>query len=160
MTTIINADTITGGAIITGDASGNLALQSGGVTGLTVSSGGAVTFSGAVSGSNSTLTLVRGITYTFNLNASGHPFLIKTNLSIGTGNQYTTGVTNNGEDVGIITFTPPLGAPATLYYNCQLHSSMKGTINLVDVAFDSMSSSRFFSPRCGYHTTSIATNKF
>jgi len=52
MTTFINADTVTGGAIITGDASGNLALQSGGVTGLTVSSGGAVTFTGAVNGVN------------------------------------------------------------------------------------------------------------
>lgn len=50
MTTLINADTITGGAIITGDASGDLALQSGGVTGLTVSSGGLVTFNGPVSG--------------------------------------------------------------------------------------------------------------
>jgi hypothetical protein len=50
MTTLINADTITGGAIITGDASGNLALQSGGVTGLTVSAGGAVTFNGPVNG--------------------------------------------------------------------------------------------------------------
>ncbi len=50
MTTLINADTVVGGAVITGDASGNLALQSGGVTGLTVSSGGAVSFSGAVSG--------------------------------------------------------------------------------------------------------------
>jgi hypothetical protein len=44
MTTTINADTITGGAVITGDTSGNLALQSGGTTGLTVSSGGVVTF--------------------------------------------------------------------------------------------------------------------
>ena len=50
MTTLINADTITGGAIITGDASGDLALQSGGVTGLTVSAGGLVTFNGPVSG--------------------------------------------------------------------------------------------------------------
>ena len=50
MTTIINADTITGGAIITGDTSGNLALQSGGTTGLTVSSGGTVTFSGSIVG--------------------------------------------------------------------------------------------------------------
>jgi hypothetical protein len=50
MTTLINADTVVGGAVITGDASGNLALQSGGVTGLTVSSGGTVTFAGTVTG--------------------------------------------------------------------------------------------------------------
>jgi hypothetical protein len=35
MPTIINADTATGGAIITGDTSGQLQLQSGGVTALT-----------------------------------------------------------------------------------------------------------------------------
>ena len=39
MTTTINADTATGGAIITGDASGSLALQSAGTTALTATSG-------------------------------------------------------------------------------------------------------------------------
>jgi hypothetical protein len=38
MPTIINADTSTGGAIITGDASGSLALQGAGNTGITISS--------------------------------------------------------------------------------------------------------------------------
>jgi hypothetical protein len=47
MATIINADTSTGGAIITGDASGSLALQGAGVTQLTVTSTG-VTFASAV----------------------------------------------------------------------------------------------------------------
>ena len=36
MATTINADTVAGGAIITGDASGVLALQSAGTTGLTL----------------------------------------------------------------------------------------------------------------------------
>lgn len=36
MPTTINADTVTGGAVVTGDTSGTLELQSGGVTGLTV----------------------------------------------------------------------------------------------------------------------------
>ena len=40
MTTFINADTATGGAIITGDASGELALQAAGVTKLTVAAAG------------------------------------------------------------------------------------------------------------------------
>lgn len=39
MATTINADTVTGGAIITGDASGSLALQSAGTTALTATSG-------------------------------------------------------------------------------------------------------------------------
>lgn len=40
MTTTINADTVTGGAIVTGDSSGELALQAAGVTKLTVAAGG------------------------------------------------------------------------------------------------------------------------
>ena len=39
MATILNADTATGGAIVTGDASGQLELQSAGTTGLTIASG-------------------------------------------------------------------------------------------------------------------------
>ena len=42
MTTTINADTVSGGAIITGDASGILGLQAGGNTGLTLNSSRAV----------------------------------------------------------------------------------------------------------------------
>lgn len=40
MTTLINADTVVGGAIITGDASGELGLQAAGSTKLTVAAGG------------------------------------------------------------------------------------------------------------------------
>ena len=40
MATILNADTLVGGAVITGDASGQLELQAAGVTKLTVASGG------------------------------------------------------------------------------------------------------------------------
>lgn len=39
MTTTINADTVSGGAIITGDASGELGLQAAGTTALTLASG-------------------------------------------------------------------------------------------------------------------------
>lgn len=39
MATILNADTVVGGAIVTGDASGQLALQSAGTTALTAASG-------------------------------------------------------------------------------------------------------------------------
>ena len=63
-----------------------------------------VTNSGAsayvIDGSNNpTLNLLRGFTYTFNINASGHPFYIKTAQTTGTGNQYTSGVTGNGTPV-------------------------------------------------------------
>ncbi len=78
------------------------------------------------------LTLVRGFTYTFNLNASGHPFWIKTPPGgTGTGNAYNDGVTGNGTSIGTITFSVPNDAPDTLQYNCQHHSAMTGTINIV-----------------------------
>jgi plastocyanin len=109
-----------------------------GATGLSVienynvtnTSGGAgsYTINGAV---NPTLTLVRGQTYFFTVNAATHNFWIKTAATTGTGDQYNTGVTNNGDDVGGITFTVAAGAPSTLYYICQLHSSMQGIINII-----------------------------
>jgi hypothetical protein len=83
--------------------------------------------------SNPTLSITEGQTYTFNINASGHPFWIKTVSSTGTGNAYSSGITNNGTDNGTITFVVPYDAPSTLYYNCQLHSAMAGTINVTDV---------------------------
>lgn len=42
MTTTINADTVVGGAIVTGDASGILGLQAAGNTGLTLNSSRAI----------------------------------------------------------------------------------------------------------------------
>ena len=83
--------------------------------------------------SNPTLSITEGQTYTFNINAVGHPFWIKTVSSIGTGNAYNDGVTNNGTDNGTITFVVPYDAPSTLYYNCQYHSAMAGTINVTNV---------------------------
>lgn len=80
----------------------------------------------------SPVTLYRGATYYFNMNAAGHPFFIKTVQSVGTGSQYTSGVTNNGATTGTITFAVPLDAPSTLYYVCQFHSGMAGTFSVVD----------------------------
>jgi hypothetical protein len=80
------------------------------------------------------LFLLRGFTYTFNVNASGHPFWIKTAQTTGTGDSYTSGVTNNGAQSGTITFSVPFNAPNTLYYICQFHSAMVGTITIGDVS--------------------------
>ena len=107
-----------------------------GATGLSIIENYQVTNAGVgsytISGfSNPTLTLVRGQTYFFTVNASGHPFWIKTAATTGTTDQYNTGVTNNGDDVGGITFTVPAGAPNTLYYVCEFHSSMQGDLNIV-----------------------------
>ena len=82
----------------------------------------------ASSANNPDLYLVRGETYEFVVNASGHPFYIKTVSGTGTGNQYSTGVSNNGQQTGTVTFTVPMDAPNKLFYNCSSHSSMNGTI--------------------------------
>ncbi len=78
------------------------------------------------------ITLERGKTYEFNVDAPGHPFWIKSISSVGTGNDYSLGVTNNGTASGTITFAVPLDAPDQLYYNCQIHSQMNGKINIVN----------------------------
>ena len=81
---------------------------------------------------NPNLTLTRGQTYEFDVNAPGHPFLIKSVQSIGTDDTYSEGVENNGASGGKLTFTVPMDAPNTLYYVCEFHSPMTGTITIVD----------------------------
>lgn len=82
--------------------------------------------------SNPNLTLVRGFTYTFQVNASGHPFWIKTVQGSGTGNSYNTGVTGNGTAVGTVQFSISTNAPSLLYYNCQFHPPMTGELRITD----------------------------
>jgi hypothetical protein len=103
-------------------------------TQFTVINNGAGSYS--VNGTQSaTLTLSRGATYTFNVNATGHPFYIQTS---GNGyvanNVFSTGVTlvSGTRDVGTITFQVPQNAPDILYYQCQFHSSMYGQINIIN----------------------------
>lgn len=79
-----------------------------------------------------TLTLCRGNTYTFAVDAMNHDFWIKTVAGNGTSNAYNDGVTNNGDDIGNVVFTVPAGAPDTLFYSCVLHSAMSGTLQIVD----------------------------
>jgi hypothetical protein len=80
---------------------------------------------------NPILTFVRGETYTFTINANGHPFYIKTVQGAGTGNAFTNGVTGNGTQVGTVTFTVPLDAPDTLFYDCANHTPMTNRIDVV-----------------------------
>ena len=124
----------------TGDVSANIGAYQeyanvylSAVTTFTVTNAGAGAYV-INSESNPTLYLIRGQKYNFSVSASGHPFWIKTAASTGTGDQYNTGVTNNGDDVGLITFDVPLTAPDVLYYICQYHSSMVGQLRVVNFA--------------------------
>jgi hypothetical protein len=83
--------------------------------------------------SNPTLNLYRGVTYTFNINATGHPFWIQTTtIPYNSGNVYNLGVSGNGTQSGTLTFSVPNDAPNTLYYVCQFHETMNGRINITD----------------------------
>ncbi|MCA9711686.1 MAG: hypothetical protein KDK70_37975 [Myxococcales bacterium] len=79
-----------------------------------------------------TITVVRGCSYTFNVDALGHPFLIKSVQGIGVANAYNDGVVNNGVAQGVITWDVSLAAPDPLFYNCQFHAPMTGEFNVID----------------------------
>tara|TARA_B100002019_G_scaffold156714_1_gene134941 strand:+ start:1098 stop:2876 length:1779 start_codon:yes stop_codon:yes gene_type:complete len=79
--------------------------------------------------SNPTLYLTRGVKYIFKDISGSHPFRIQSTNSVG-GTLYNVGVTNNN-GTGTVTFTPTMTAPDELYYYCNAHSSMNGTIKIV-----------------------------
>lgn len=85
---------------------------------------------------NPTLELLRGFTYIFDVNATGHPFYLQSVSGGYDANnilQSGDGVSNNGAQSGKVIFNVPYNAPSTLYYYCQFHSSMGGQINISDL---------------------------
>ena len=78
---------------------------------------------------NPTLYLTRGVKYIFKDISGSHPFRIQSTNSAG-GTLYNVGVTNNN-GTGTVTFTPTMTAPDELYYYCNAHSSMNGTIKII-----------------------------
>jgi hypothetical protein len=89
-------------------------------------------------GNNPTVTLFRGTKYIFNVSGSfakfTNPFFIRTQPTSGfiQGFDYNTGVINNGDDFGVVTFTVPFNAPNELYYVSQNSSQMVGKFNIVN----------------------------
>ena len=106
----------------------SVALPDDQVFGVTNNGASAYTFSGGATGDNPTLNLQRGRTYRFDVNASGHPFAIRTSSG---GSAYTNGVVTQNATSGAVYFTVPSDAPATLVYQCTVHAAMVGTINCV-----------------------------
>ena len=84
---------------------------------------------------NGTLTLTRGQTYLFVVNATGHPFFI---TSVPGNNPVVplvdAGLSGNGTANGTVTFTPSSTTPASFSYQCSAHAAMTGTINDVAAA--------------------------
>jgi hypothetical protein len=81
---------------------------------------------------NPALYLIRGQRYNFSVDAIGNSFWIKTAPSIGSGDQYNIGVTNNGEDSGLLVFDVPLTAPDVLYYVSQFDAAMTNELRIVN----------------------------
>ena len=79
---------------------------------------------------NPLVTLYRGSTYRFEINAPGHPFYIKNAKTTGSTDQYADGVINNGAQTGTVIFTVPLTAPDNLYYVCGNHQTMQGIFEI------------------------------
>ena len=75
-----------------------------------------------------TLTLYEGATYTFNVNASSHPFRFSTTASPSYTDYTDDSVT--GQGTATVTITPTSTTPSTLYYYCSAHNGMGGQINV------------------------------
>jgi hypothetical protein len=81
---------------------------------------------------NPTITLVRGRTYTFELDTtpSFHPFFIGTSVGSGVAPPGVSGSNGSLSGKGTITFNVPTNAPNCAYY-CTFHF-FSGTIQMVD----------------------------
>lgn len=81
------------------------------------------------------LTLFRGQTYEFNVNAPGHPFFLTTEQ--GGANNYageiTDGVENSRAQEGLVTVTVGEDWPDEIYYECGFHTNMGGVIIVSDM---------------------------
>lgn len=81
-----------------------------------------------------TITLVRGQTYTFNLDRSvnEHPFYLTTNSVGGAANQPDNGAITLPQNSGSFTFTPDSDTLSSFYYQCNIHNNMGYVVNVVD----------------------------
>ena len=101
---------------------------------------GAYNFGNYPGKNNPTVSLYKGNTYKFTIDAKGHPFWIMTepyregvDIDGSTSVIYSSGVTNAGTDQGTVTFTVPSNAPKVLYYQCGNHDAMHGVLSIKDI---------------------------
>ena len=90
------------------------------------------TLAGDINGADPTINLVVGDTLVLDVNAPGHPLLIKTVQGTGTGNVVTQGVTGSGATAGRLTWNTTGIAPGTYYYQCQFHPCLLYTSDAAD----------------------------
>jgi plastocyanin len=87
-------------------------------------------FSGGATGNNPSLTASVGDTLTFAVTAPGHSFAIHVRSGQPSGTQWTLGVTGQPTASGTVTFVIPATAPAQLFYQCEFHAPMTGSITI------------------------------
>jgi hypothetical protein len=93
--------------------------------------------------SNGPVEFIKGKKYRVHVAATGHPFWIQTvSGAYSSGNVYSTGITGNGTQSGHIIVELPQDAPDNLYYACQYHSSMAGSVlvRTDNISFNAQSS--------------------
>ena len=87
---------------------------------------------GSVSGNDPTVTVNKGDTIIFDVDASRHPFYIKTEFSRGVGDQVTTGILSGspGTQNGTLSWNTKGVSKGKYYYVCSPHASfgMGGSI--------------------------------
>ena len=87
---------------------------------------------GSVSGNDPTVTVNKGDTIIFDIDASRHPFYIKTKFSRGVGNQVTTGILSGtpGTQNGTLSWNTKGVSKGKYYYVCSPHApfGMGGSI--------------------------------
>jgi hypothetical protein len=76
---------------------------------------------------NPMLTLCRGMTYTFAINAPGHPFFFRREAG-----DYEDGITGNRTAIGNVVFTVSMTAPDLLFYECSAHPWMTAPVHVVN----------------------------
>lgn len=82
---------------------------------------------------NPSLTLYRGQTYVFEVNTPGDPVFIRRDNQGGVVANYNDGVTNNGTEVGTISFTVPLNSPDILYYQSGNNLDRVGMFRILSI---------------------------
>ena len=87
---------------------------------------------GSVSGNDPTVTVNKGDTIIFNIDASRHPFYIKTKFSRGSGNQVITGKLSGtpGTQSGKLSWDTTGVSAGEYYYVCSPHAifGMRGSV--------------------------------
>jgi plastocyanin len=91
---------------------------------------------------NPTVYAISGTTIAFNLNVTGHPFLIQTssgtNYDVGlthvtTDGIVTTGSSAQGKTSGTLYWKIPTATTGNYRYQCQVHGGMVGVITIKDI---------------------------